>query len=71
MQAGLLAVMALAVLDRGGIATPLPSALFWPVAGLTALTCLANVASPSRPERRLWGPVTALMLAAALGTAFA
>lgn len=71
VQAGLLAVMALAVLARAELlATRLPSGLFWPVVGLTALSCLANAASPSRPERLLWTPVIAAMLAAALGTAF-
>ena len=70
VQAGLLAGMALTVLDRGGVIdTGLPRGLFWPVAALTAMTCAANAASPSRPERRLWTPVTLAMLAAVLGAA--
>ncbi len=70
-QALLLAGMAIVVLDRGGVlVTGLPAALFWPVLGLTALTFLANAASPSRPERRLWAPVTLGMLLSALGAAF-
>ncbi len=71
VQAGLLVGMALVVLDRGGVcSTGLPSALFWPVTGLTVLTFLANAASPSRPERRLWTPITLGMVASALGTVF-
>ncbi|WP_372839895.1 hypothetical protein [Phaeovulum sp.] len=70
VQAGVLAVMALVVLERGGaLSTGLPRGLFWPVVGLTVLTCVANAASPSRGERRLWAPVTLGMVAAALGTA--
>ena len=70
VQAGLLTVMALVVLERGGVvSTPLPAGLFWPVVGLTVLTCIANAASPSRPERLIWTPVTVAMVAAALGTA--
>ena len=70
IQGALLGIMAAVVLDRGGvIATPLPPVLFWPVVGLTGLTLLANAASRSPPERRLWTPIIALMLAAALATA--
>ena len=70
VQAALLALMAAVVLDRGGvIPTPLPPGLFWPVVALTVLTLLANAASRSPPARRLWTPVIALMLAAALTTA--
>lgn len=71
VQAGLLAGMALVVLDRGGaLSTVLPSGLFGPVVGLTVLTLLANAASPSRPERMLWTPILLGMAASALGTAF-
>lgn len=70
VQAGLLAVMALVVLQHGGVLnTALPRILFWPVAGLTLLTFFANAASPSAPERRLWTPVTLAMVIAALETA--
>jgi hypothetical protein len=70
LQAALLAGMAAVVLGRGTvIVSPLPDWLFWPVAGLTVLTFGANAASPSPPERRLWGPVTLGMVVAVLGTA--
>jgi hypothetical protein len=36
---------------------------------LTVLTTIANIATPSRPERLLWGPVTLAMSAAAFGLA--
>ncbi|MFO6464248.1 hypothetical protein ACK8OR_07645 [Jannaschia sp. KMU-145] len=67
VQAALLAGMAVAVLARAGLAPASLAPVFWPAAALTLLTCAANAASPSRPERRLWAPVTALMTAAALG----
>lgn len=62
VQAAVLVAMALAVLDRGGlIAAGLPNWSIWSVLGLTLLSTLANLATPSRPERLLWGPVTAAM----------
>lgn len=41
--------------------------MFWAAVGLTVLTFIANAASPSRPERLLWTPVTAAMAVAAVG----
>jgi len=68
VQAGLLAAMAAAVLDRGGvIALDLPPVAFWLALGMSILTLLANAISPSRPERRLWTPVALAMTATALG----
>ena len=68
IQAAILAGMAIVVLDRGGVlSVALPSVLFWPVEGITLLTFLANAASPSQPERRLWTPVTLGMLLSATG----
>lgn len=62
VQAGLLVGMARVVLDYAGvIGNALPGWSIWPVLGLTLLTTLANLATPSRPERLLWGPVTVLM----------
>ena len=62
VQAALLVCMALVVLDHAGaIGLALPGWSVWPVLGLTLLTTLANLASPSRPERLLWGPVTVVM----------
>ncbi|WP_298434816.1 hypothetical protein [uncultured Jannaschia sp.] len=67
VQAALLAGMAGAVLARADLAPASLAPAFWPATALTLLTCAANAASPSRPERLLWAPVTALLAAAALG----
>jgi hypothetical protein len=68
VQAGLLVCMALVVLGHAGlIGLGLPRWAIWPVLGLTLLTTLANLATPSRPERLLWGPVTVLMSLGLIG----
>lgn len=62
VQAVFLAAMACVVLVHGGvIALALPGWTLWAVLMLTALTTLANLATPSRPERLVWGPVTVAM----------
>lgn len=67
LQALLLAGMSLTMLERGGvIALGLPPVLFWLSLALTLTTCAANNFSPSKPERRLWGPVTLGMAITAL-----
>ena len=70
VQASLLVAMACAMLDRGGVLRlGLPDVAFWVALALTVLTTIANIATPSRPERLLWGPVTLAMTAAAFGLA--
>jgi hypothetical protein len=70
LQGGLLVFMAATVLDRGGVADlGLENGPFWLSVALTGLTLLANAASPSRPERLLWTPVTGAMMAAAVAVA--
>ena len=70
VQASLLLAMACVVLDRGGaLRIGLPDIAFWIVLALTLLTTMANLATPSRPERLLWGPVTIAMSVAAIGIA--
>ncbi len=61
--AALLLVWLIAVvLDYANlIALELPGWMIWPALALTLLTTLANLATPSLPERRLWGPVTVVM----------
>ncbi len=55
------------VLDHAGlIAAGYPDWMIWPALALTILTTIANLATPSRPERMLWGPVT-LIMSASLG----
>lgn len=39
-----------------GITPPL-----WPALALCVVTTVLNLITPSRPERRLWGPVTLVM----------
>ena len=52
------------VLDHAGlIAAGYPDWMIWPALALTILTTIANLATPSRPERMLWGPVTVIMSA--------
>ena len=73
-QGALLALMATVILVHGGAIAwlgALPGWSIWPVIAVTALSLVANIASPSKPERWLWSPVLALMLAAALGVATA
>jgi hypothetical protein len=53
-----------AVLARGG-----PPGAVWAVVALSGLAVIANAATPSGPERRLWLPVTIAMLLAAISVA--
>ena len=63
LSAMLLVVMALVVLTRAGILqAELPEWATWAVAGLTLLSVLANAATRSPPERRVWLPVTLILL---------
>ncbi|MCB1356708.1 MAG: hypothetical protein KDK53_09505 [Maritimibacter sp.] len=68
VQAALLAAMALVVLSTAGvIGIALPGWTIWPVLGLTLLTNFANLVTPSRPERLVWGPVTVAMSLCLIG----
>jgi hypothetical protein len=70
MQAGLLLLMAGVVLARAGVALPRWSEetrwLIWLVVGLTALSLLLNLITPSAGERRIWAPVAFLQVASSL-----
>lgn len=67
VQSGLLLAMGTVMLGEGGAIdwTP-PRWSVWATVAVTALSAGANVFSPAPKERRLWGPVTAAMLAACL-----
>ena len=39
----------------------------WVAFGVTGLGLILNLITPSRAERRIWGPVTAVMFLSALG----
>ena len=71
VQGALLVAMAWSMLARGEVinAQVTPTAL-WMALGITVLTTLANMLSPSRPERLLWTPVTIVMTASALCVVF-
>ena len=58
----LLSLMAGAVLSAAGLWLSWPAWAGWTVLGIQALSALLNWITPSPAERRLWGPVTTVML---------
>jgi len=58
----ILAFMALSVLSTAGMAVDWPKWTVWVALAVQALSALANWITPSAPERRLWGPITTVML---------
>ena len=62
----LLAAMAAAVVSAAGFWPGWPAWTGWAALVVQALSTLLNWITPSRPERRLWGPVTLVMLGLAL-----
>ena len=71
VQVGLLIGLSVSMLDRAGVlALGIPGLVFWAAFALTLATFMANAASPSRPERILWGPVTFGMAVCACLVAF-
>ncbi len=70
LQGGLIAVFALVMLGRAGLVSPAPPPwLVLAVVAVSALSAAMNLATPSIPERRLWGPVTLAMLVCAIRVA--
>ena len=73
LQALMLGAMATLVLNRAhhaALGWPRPQAwLIWVIVGVCALSLVMNLITPSAPERRLWAPVAALMLATSLTVA--
>ncbi|SPF75943.1 hypothetical protein ALP8811_00938 [Aliiroseovarius pelagivivens] len=69
-QGAILIFMGTAMAARAGIAPDLPSWTFWVALAITVLTTIANLATPSRAERMLWGPVTVVLTLCALRLAF-
>lgn len=66
-QATLLVMMGVVVLAHANlIDAVVPPWVIWVVVAITALSTVANLMTPSVPERQLWGPVTLLMLATSL-----
>ena len=72
LQGGLLIAMERVVTGAAGLFEPLfPPWAIWVVVALMGLSTLANNATPSRPERLLWGPVTVVMFLCAIYVAVA
>lgn len=63
IQAILLLALAGTVLAQAGLlgAQP-PRWMLWVAGVVTVLSAIANNITPSLPERRLWGPITLLMV---------
>jgi len=59
----LLAAMGTAIASSAGLFPRWPDWTGWVATGVQGLSTLLNWITPSRPERRLWGPVTTAMLA--------
>jgi hypothetical protein len=74
-QALLLGVTAVIVLSAAGLVLPGVAQSFpwliWLVVAFSAMAVLLNAVSPSAPERRLWVPVTLVLLFASLIVAVA
>jgi hypothetical protein len=58
-------VLARAELAFAGV-QPVANQLAWPVVFLSLASFVMNLITPSRAERNLWGPVTAVMLASSM-----
>ena len=70
-QAAILIALAVTALDHGGLLRiGLPPSAIWVTVAVTFVSAVLNNITPSRTERRLWGPVTILMALAALTLAF-
>lgn len=62
LSAGILCALAYVVLTRAGLTEAvLPPWSTWAALALTLATTAANLATPSKAERQLWGPVTVAM----------
>lgn len=73
VQGGVLVFLALVVTARGGVfpGYSFPGWTIWLAVGVAAVSAVLNTITPSKPERLLWGPITWVMLAAAVVVALA
>lgn len=75
VQAMFIGAMAAVVLVRAGlVAAPwfdLSRSLVWVVVAFAVLSMVLNLTTPSKWERRLWGPITVLMLISSITVATA
>lgn len=65
-----LLAMAGGVISAAGLFPNWPMWVTWTALIVQALSTLANWATPSKPERLLWGPITTIMLCLALLVTF-
>jgi len=65
----ILLVLAGALVSATGAWPNWPIWTTWVAVGVHAMIMVANWATPSAPERRLWGPITTIILALALAIA--
>mgnify|MGYP003571113002 CR=1 FL=1 len=70
LSIGLLVCMAAGISSAAGLFPHWPAWTAWAALAVQAPSMLANWATPSRAERRLWGPVTTLMLGLAVYVVF-
>ena len=63
---GLLAFMAAGVSSAAGYTPGWGAWSGYVAVGVQGLSALLNWITPSKPERRLWGPITTVMLALAI-----
>ena len=63
----LLAVMGAGILSNVGYWPNWPRWVGWISVAVGVASCIANWITPSVPERRLWGPITTVMLGLARG----
>lgn len=62
----ILAALALAVLSASGFAPAWPRWTGWAAVFVQGVVMVANWATPSPAERKLWGPITSVMFGLAL-----
>lgn len=62
----LLSCMALAILSAGGSWPGWPNWAAWAAVAVHVVSTVLNWITPSSAERKLWGPITTLMLVLAL-----
>jgi len=71
VQGAVLATLGVLVLARAGLAVAFPSWTIWIAVGISGISLVMNLATPSKGERMLWAPVGAAMLATSLVVALA
>ena len=70
VTAAIAAIMAIIVLTRSGLVFktwfPLSCNLIWIVVVISFLSALRNLATPNRPQRRMWAPVGVVLFISSL-----